>query len=729
VKLCGQVSVKSQLLAKYLTPTPKARQRRACSQPNCPHHPTPRLRPAFVLVFFVFVFDKSREADLRFQEPLNYEPSPRRLPATTVLKNASVSDSQPDLKLSSPQTPKLPPGDPISNRYCVRIEIAVTHSKQSTELFLPVTQDATFVHASRAILDPSKMPKTHARNLDLSPSTLKKLILLFLGAALFTMSTSAQDRTQARSMVVSQDGIVAAESPLAAQAGAMILAHGGNAVDAAVAANAVVGVVEPMMNGIGGDLFAIVYDAKTGKLYGLNASGWAPAKLSIEFLKTKGVTSMPQSGIQSVTVPGAVDGWSKLLEKFGTKQFPEILAPAIHFAREGFPLPEVVTLEWKGAEGHLKQDPNAAATFLIDGRAPHLGEVFRNPDLAHSLELVALGGRDAYYKGDIANRIVATSARLGGTMTLEDLAGYSSEWVEPISTTYRDWTVYEIPPNGQGIAALEMLNIMETFPLGHLHNSADVLHVMIESKKLAYADLQRYVADQKFSTVPVAGMLSKQYAAQRAKLIDMAKANCDVSPGEPEFSSKGDTMYLSVVDRDGNMVSLIQSNYNSFGSGIVADGTGFALHNRGALFSFDPASPNALAGRKRPLHTIIPGFMTRGQERIAFGIMGGFNQAQAHAQFVADIADFGMNIQAALEAPRFTKYTFAGCDLKMEKRFPAEVRKALEDRGHKIEVIGSFSSEVGAGQAVRRDFSTGVNYGASDPRKDGAAIPSPPALK
>jgi gamma-glutamyltranspeptidase/glutathione hydrolase len=314
-------------------------------------------------------------------------------------------------------------------------------------------------------------------------------------------------------------------------------------------------------------------------------------------------------------------------------------------------------------------------------------------------------------------------------MSAEDLADFSSEWVEPISTTYRDWTVYEIPPNGQGIAALEMLNIMETFPLKQFQNTTDAPHVMIEAKKLAYADMYRYVADQKFSKVPVAGMLSKDYAAQRAKLIDMAKANCDVGPGNPEFSTKGDTMYLSVVDRDGNMVSLIQSNYSGFGSGVVADGTGFALQNRGGLFSLDLKSPNALAGHKRPLHTIIPGFMTRGQERIAFGIMGGFNQSQAHAQFVSNVADFGMNIQAALEAPRFTKYTFTGCDVMMEDRFPADIRAALTQRGHQIDLQGSFAQAVGGGQAVRRDFSTGVNFGASDPRKDGEAIPEPLPFK
>jgi gamma-glutamyltranspeptidase / glutathione hydrolase len=541
----------------------------------------------------------------------------------------------------------------------------------------------------------------------------------------------AQDRTQGRSMVVSRDGIVAAESPLAAQAGATILGRGGNAIDAAVATNAVMGVVEPMMNGIGGDLFAIVYEAKTGKLYGLNASGWAPAKLSIEFLKSKGISGeMPQSGIQSVTVPGAVDGWSQLLSRFGTKKFSEVLAPAIHYARDGFPVPELDAAYWSDAEKSLKADGNASATFLADDRgnrrAPRLGEIFRNPDLAHSLGLIAANGRDAFYKGEIAQRILATSSRLGGTMSAEDLSDFASEWVEPISTTYRGWTVYEIPPNGQGIAALEMLNIMETFPLAQFgHNSSDALHAMIEAKKLAYADLQRYVADQKFSKVPVAGMLSKEYAEQRAKLIDMAKANCNVSAGEPSFSTKGDTTYLTVVDKDGNMVSLIQSNYDSFGSGIVADRTGFALQNRGALFSLDAKSPNALAGHKRPFHTIIPGFMERGDERIAFGIMGGFNQAQAHAQFVANVVDFGMNIQAALEAARFSKHTFPGCDVEMEDRIDSEVRKALAVRGHQIEVDGSFSSSMGGGQAVQRNFSTGVNFGGSDPRKDGAAIPQP----
>jgi gamma-glutamyltranspeptidase / glutathione hydrolase len=556
------------------------------------------------------------------------------------------------------------------------------------------------------------------------------VVLLSLALVLAASRMSPQDRKLGRSMVLSRRGVVSAENPLAAQAGASVLAHGGNAVDAAVAANAVMGVVEPMMNGIGGDLFAIVYDAKNGKLYGLNASGWAPAGLSIEFLKSKGLSKMPQDGIQSVTVPGAVDGWSKLLGRFGAKNFSEVLAPAIYYAREGFPVPEWDAAYWAEAVDFLKQDKNAAATYLPDGRSPRVGEIFRNPDLAHSLEAIASGGRDAYYNGAAAHSIVALSNKLGGKMAPEDLADYSSEWVEPISTTYHGWTVYEIPPNGQGIAVLEMLNIMERFSLAHYGpNSTDALHAMIEAKKLAYADMYRYVADPKFAQVPVQGMLSKEFAAQRAKLIDMAKANCDVLPGEPQLATGGDTTYLTVTDGDGNMVSLIQSNYSEFGSGLVADGTGFALQNRGGLFSLDPNSPNKLAGHKRPLHTIIPGFMSNGQERIAFGIMGGFNQAQAHAQFVSNVVDFGMNIQEALEAARFRKVTFAGCDVDLEDRIPLAVRDGLTQRGHKINLHGAYSATMGGGQAVQRDISTGVNYGASDPRKDGEAIPEPSPQK
>jgi gamma-glutamyltranspeptidase/glutathione hydrolase len=356
-----------------------------------------------------------------------------------------------------------------------------------------------------------------------------------------------------------------------------------------------------------------------------------------------------------------------------------------------------------------------------------MGEVFRNPDLAWSYRQIAGKGRDAFYKGEIARRIFELSERHGGTLSAKDLADYSSEWVEPISTTYREWTVYELPPNGQGIAALEILNLMEQSPLPQFGaNSTRALHLMIEAKKLAYADLLRYVGDPKYASIPVGGLLSKEYARERAKLIDMAKASCAVEPGSPPAARGDDTIYLSVVDRDGNMVSLIQSNFANFGAIVVPDGTGFVLQDRGALFSLDPASPNALAGRKRPLHTIIPAFMQKANVRIAFGIMGGWNQAQAHAQFVANLADYRMNIQAALENPRFTKLSFEGCDVMMEGRIPGNVRNELEAKGHKIEARGAFSPQMGGGQAVQRDFAAGVNYGASDPRKDGAAVPELP---
>jgi gamma-glutamyltranspeptidase/glutathione hydrolase len=539
--------------------------------------------------------------------------------------------------------------------------------------------------------------------------------------------SQAQDRSQGRSMVISRHGIVAAESPLAAQAGVRILERGGNAVDAAIATNAVMGVVEPMMNGIGGDLFAIVYEAKTNKLYGLNASGWAPKGLTIEALQKQGIRTMPQLGVHAITVPGAVDGWQKLADKFGKKKLADDLAPAIHVAQEGFPVPEWTAEYWAGAVDRLRDDNVAVKTYLPGDRAPKLGEVFRNPELAWSLEQIALHGRDAFYKGAIAAKILDSMKRHNGSMAAQDMAEFSSEFVDPISTTYREWTIYELPPNVQGIAALEMLNIMETFPLGQSDwdfGSTNALHAMIEAKKLAYADLAKYIGDPKNQKLPVATLLSKSWAAQRAKLIDPHQANCAAPAGQIPVGN--DTTYLSVVDRDGNMVSLIQSNYDAFGSGIVAAGTGFALHNRGALFTMDPTSPNALAGRKRPLHTIIPAFAQKADVRIAFGIMGGWNQSQAHAQFVANLVDFKMNIQAALEAPRFSKRTFSGCDVMMENRFAQNVLNELTSKGHNIELQGSFASPMGGGQAVMRDFASGVNYGASDPRKDGQAVPELP---
>jgi gamma-glutamyltranspeptidase/glutathione hydrolase len=559
---------------------------------------------------------------------------------------------------------------------------------------------------------------------------LKPFLFAFGSVAMLMMiatGAKAQDRGQARSMVISRNGIVAAESPLAAQAGVRMLERGGNAVDAAIATNAMMGVVEPMMNGIGGDLFAIVYDAKANKLYGLNASGWAPKGLTIEHLQKLGIRSMPQQGVNAITVPGAVDGWQKLADKFGRKKLAEDLAAAIRTARDGFPVPEWTAAYWAGEVDYLRMDETAAKAYLPGDRAPKVGEIFSNTDLAWSLEQIAEHGREAFYKGEIAAKILESMKHHGGTMTAQDLDEYSSEFVEPISTTYRDWTVYELPPNVQGLAALEMLNIMETFPLGQKDwgfGSTRALHVMMEAKKLAYADLVKYIGDPRKQKLPVATLLSKEWAAQRAKLIDPEHANCDAAAGQLPAGS--DTTYLSVVDREGNMVSLIQSNYEAFGSGIVAPGTGFALHDRGGLFSMDPTSPNALAGRKRPMHTIIPAFAQKGDVRVAFGIMGGWNQSQAHAQFVADIVDFKMNIQAALEAPRFSKHTFGGCDVMMENRFAQNVRNELATKGHKIELKGAFTSGVGGGQAVLRDFTTGVNYGASDPRKDGQAVAEVP---
>src|ERR1043166_3372516 len=464
--------------------------------------------------------------------------------------------------------------------------------------------------------------------------------LFVIGHSLLAISllpTAAQDRTQSRSMVISRYGIVATEHPIASQIGATILAQGGNAIDAAVAANAATGVLAPMANGIGGDLFAIVYEQKSGKLYGLNASGWAPAGLTLEFLKKKGITEMPKSGIHAVTVSGAVDGWDKLLHRFGRKKLSAVLAPAIRCAEEGFPVTEIFASYWVESERKLRRDPNAAKIFLPQGRAPRPGEIFRNPDVAWSLKQIAAHGRDAFYRGEISKRILAASKAAGGAMSADDLAKYSAQWVEPISTTYHGWTVYEMPPNGQGIGALIMLNMMENFPLANFGaGSADALHAMIEAKKLAYADVLRYDCDPTFNRVPVLGLLSKDYARDRARLIDLKKANCNVPHGKPPAMGT-DTTYLCVVDADGKMVSYIQSNYNSFGSGVVPAGVGFALQNRGGLFSLDPASPNVLAGHKRPLHTIIPAFMTKGDIRIAFGIMGGWNQSQAHAQFVSDI--------------------------------------------------------------------------------------------
>ena len=526
-------------------------------------------------------------------------------------------------------------------------------------------------------------------------------------------------------MVISDRGIVAASQTLASQAGAQVLARGGSAIDAAIAADAVLGVVEPMSCGMGGDLFALYWDARTGKLTGLNASGWSPQALTPEFLRAQGHTSMPQAGIHSVTVPGCVNGWNKLHQRFGKLPWGELFQPAAYYAEHGFPVTELIQAGWRNSLNTLNADENARRVFLRDGSAPEVGEMFRNPQLAGALKLVAAGGAEAFYRGPIAKAILRTSDRLGGTLAAADLSEFNAEWVDPVSTEYRGWKVYELPPNGQGVAALEMLNIMSNFPLfNYPARGVEELHIQIEAQKLAYADLARYVADPRFSRVPVEGLLAAAYARQRSELIRMDAARCTAEPGNPPPTA-GDTIYLSVVDRDGNIVSLIQSLYLSFGSGVMVEGYGFHLHNRGALFTLDPQHPNVLAPRKRPFHTIIPAFMEKDNVHIGFGIMGGFNQAQAHAQFVGNVVDHGMNIQAALEAPRFTKLNFGGCDLMIENRVPPEVREALQARGHRLQVLGDFATDVGGGQAVIHDSRTGVHYGASSPRKDGAAVPEP----
>ena len=511
---------------------------------------------------------------------------------------------------------------------------------------------------------------------------------------------------------------------------AQILERGGTAVDAAIAANAVQGLVEPPSNGLGGDLFAIVHAAKDDALYGVNASGWSASGMTPDFLASRGIVGeMPATGAHTVTVPGAVAGWVALHERFGKLPLAADLAAAIWYAENGFPVMEVTAGLWSSAAPALAEDPESAATFLIDGRPPAAGEVFRNPALAGSLRRIAESGGRGFYEGPTAEAIVEVVRAHGGRMSLDDLAEFEAEWVDPLRITYRGWKVAELPPNGQGIAALLMLRILERFPLGEWgFHCARTLHAMIEAKKLAYADLLRYVGDPRFAHVPVPELLSDRNIAARARLIDPRRAAAGVEPSHlpaVTTSRDGDTIYLAVADDQGNVVSLIQSNYHGFGSGLTPKGCGFVLQSRGRLFTLEPGRPNTLAGRKRPLHTIIPGFMQKDGVRIGFGIMGAWNQAQAHAQFVANVADFGMNIQQALEAGRFTKATFEGLDVEMECSVPDRVRTELAALGHQIEVRPLRTSSFGYGQAVLVDRGSGVKFGASDPRHDGAAIPAP----
>lgn len=534
-------------------------------------------------------------------------------------------------------------------------------------------------------------------------------------------------RQKTRSTIVARHGMAATSHPLATLAAIRVLQDGGNAVDAAVAANAVLGVVEPMSCGLGGDLFAIVWDARTARLHGLNASGRAPHAATRALFREKGLTAVPTHGPLSWSVPGCVDGWDQLHRRFGSRPLAEVLAPAITLADEGYAVTEIIAADWKAAAPELRKVPSSAACFLPGGRAPAVGEVFRNPDLARTLRLIARDGRDAYYRGPPADAIVEYARQVGGLFASRDFQEHTSTWVDPVSTNYRGFDVWELPPNGQGIAALEMLNLLEPHDLKAMGpGSARALHLMIEAKKLAYEDRARYYADPDFVKVPVARLISKDYAASRARLIDPERAGEHPTAGQP---GEADTIYLTVVDAQRNCVSLIQSNFHGFGSYHVVPGLGFPIQNRGTLFALDDSHANRLEPGKRPFQTIIPGFVTRdGKPWLSFGVMGGDMQAQGHVQVLCNLIDWGMDVQEAGDAPRFRHLGSSeptgqtardGGEVALESEVPAEVRRALEAKGHRL-----VSSPGGFGgyQAIRIDLDRGVLLGGSDPRKDGSAL-------
>jgi gamma-glutamyltranspeptidase/glutathione hydrolase len=524
----------------------------------------------------------------------------------------------------------------------------------------------------------------------------------------------SQGGGKTRSAVRAMNGMIATSQPLASAAGLRILQQGGNAIDAAVAAVAVLCVVEPMMVSPGGDLFAIVWDAKKRELKALNASGRAPQAASIDEMKKRGFTSTPPNGIHAVTVPGAVDGWIMLLERSGTMKLSQVLQPAIEYAERGFPVTDVISAEWEAGVQH-RGNADFAATFLPNGKPPAPGEIFTNKNLAATLKKIAAGGRDVFYKGEIAEKIVKFAQSQGGLHTTRDFANHTSHWIDPISTTYRSHTVYELPPNTQGLAALEMLNILEGYDVKALaHNSAEYLHLLTEAKKLAYADRARHIADPAFYQAPLDRLLSKDYAAELRKRIDPNRVLEQTASG-PRGGE--DTVFLTVVDKDRNAISLIQSIFSAFGSGLVAGDTGIVLHNRGAGFSFDPNHPNKIEGGKRPFHTLVPGMVLRdGKPWLTFGVMGGDMQAQGHVQVLLNMIDFGMDVQRAGEMPRFRHFDSG---LALESAMGEETRNALKAKGHQITISpGMF----GGYQAIMIDPKTGALSGGSDLRKDGCAI-------
>ncbi len=562
---------------------------------------------------------------------------------------------------------------------------------------------------------------------------MKKLLFLTLLLSFAGMS-HAQDRLTGethttRSEVLARNGMAATSQPLATQVALDILKKGGSAMDAAIAANAVLGLVEPASCGIGGDIFAIVWDAGSKKLYGFNGSGRAPKSLTIDYFKARGMKYMPFSGPLPVTVPGCVDGWFALHDKFGKLPMKDLLGPAIAYGREGFPVSEVIAYEMASSYENSRDQPGFAGTYMPGGRPPAKGEVFKNPDLSNTYEKIAEGGRDAFYKGDIARTIDQYMKKHGGFLSYQDLAAHTSNWVEPVSINYRGYDIWELPPNGQGTAALQMLNILEGYDIASMgFGSPEYLHVLTEAKKLAYEDRAKFYADPDFNEIPLQELLSDDYAATRRALIDPDRAADTYPAGDLEIET-GNTTYLTVADKDGNMVSLIQSIYSEFASGMVPDGLGFVLQNRGQMFNVqDPEHANALEPGKRPFHTIIPAFMTRnGKPVMSFGLMGGAVQPQGHVQIVVNIVDFGMNLQEAGDAPRMrhsgssqpTGSTMTnGGTLNLESGFDYKSVRELEKKGHRV----SFAVGIYGGyQAIGVDLENQVYTGASESRKDGQA--------
>ena len=550
-----------------------------------------------------------------------------------------------------------------------------------------------------------------------------------------------------RSPVLAQHGMAATEQPLASQIAIDILKRGGSAVDAAIAANAAIGLMQPVLNGIGGDLFAIVWEPKTKRLYGYNGSGRSAAGRDLAKMQAEVAAAwkkagerpqphIPSSGSLPITVPGTVDAWFALHEKFGVLPMSDVLAPAIAYARNGFPVTQLIASYWKGNMAAFEKEKalieeldNARATYLVSGHTPDEGEIFRNPDLANTLEALAKVGRDVFYKGDLAHTIDRYFKRIGGDLRYEDFAAHHGEWVTPLTVNYRGYAVYELPPNGQGAAVLQMLRILQGFDLKKMGaGSADALNVMLEAKRLVYEDLAKWYADPAFANVPIEELISEGYAAKRRSLIDPKRARPDIAPGDPRLRD-GDTIYLTTADQNGMMVSLIQSNYRGMGSGLVADHLGFMFQDRGELFSLDPKAANVYAPGKRPFHTIIPGFVTKdGQPFLAFGLMGGDMQPQGHVQVLTDIIDFGMNVQEAGDAARWhhggssevTGEPSKGVGtVRMESGFDPAVKNELARRGYTIE---GGSGGFGGYQAIMWDAKNHVYWGASEMRKDGEAI-------